>query len=212
MDMKNRWSRLWSNTSDACAAEVAFTSLCARYSEPHRAYHTLKHIEDCLTVFDRYKHLARDPLVVEAAIWWHDFVYETKEAKNNEQQSADVAQSEMALFGCSVSLQKQVANAILATKHNGEVTDEDQNLLLDIDLHILCVSLRRYKQYTVAIRKEYEWIPWEEYAKARIQILQNFLDRDTIFYHKAFVERYEAKARFNLRQEISFLRREVTKA
>lgn len=59
------------------------------YSEPHRHYHNFHHIADSLAEFDRARHLAREPLAVELAIWFHDTVYDTR-AGNNEEQSAEL--------------------------------------------------------------------------------------------------------------------------
>ncbi|MCF7815619.1 MAG: hypothetical protein K9M10_01690 [Candidatus Pacebacteria bacterium] len=210
MDLRARWKQLWTEVAAANSSSVdlAFARILTKYNEPHRAYHTLKHIEDCLTLFDKFKHLAADTQVVEAAIWWQDLIYDTKDTQTNESRSASVAEVDMNLIGCSSAFQRHVVDSILATKHDHEVATDNQRLLLDIDLHTLGVSTQKYKQYVTAIRKEYDWVPWDEYAQGRVKVLQGFLSRENIFQHPALRKKYEGQARFNIRREIRFLQRE----
>jgi len=211
MDLQTRWEKLWAPfTGEASIIQRTFERLCAQYSEPHRAYHTLRHIDDCLTVFDEFKHLARRPEEAEAAVWWHDLVYDTSGAVDNEGLSAMEARADMSLLGCPAAFQERVAKAIVATKHTSAVTDRDQQLVLDIDLHSLGTSPIRYKQYVTGIRREYEWVPWPTYAQKRMEILGLFLSREYLFYLPALRERYEYQARRNIRREIAFLKRNLT--
>lgn len=207
MNFLERWKRLWADivvmSHDVVLA--SYTRWYGHYTESHRAYHSLNHIEECLKLFDEAHRLAIDPQTVEAALWWHDLIYDTSGATDNEQASADVARSDMLLLGCSEDFQNRVAAAILATKHTQIVTDPDQQLVLDIDLHTLGGSPKKYKQYCIAIRKEYSHVPWEKYVLGRTEILKKILARDKIFYHPFFQERYESLARFNIRHEVRFL-------
>lgn len=207
MDMQKRWGHLWSSVmNDGTNIQAAFARVYSRYTEPHRAYHTLQHIQDCLFVLDEFRGLASDPRAVEAALWWHDLIYDTR-AVDNERVSAEAAKTDMDLLHCTPDFQERVVAAILATKHDSVVTDRDQQLVLDIDLHSLGASSIRYKQYVTAIRKEFEWVPWETYCRKRAEILQSLLGRKHIYYLPTLRERYERQARFNIRREIRFLRR-----
>ena len=51
------------------------------YSEPHRYYHTLAHLENMFAESARFAPL---PPAVEWAIWFHDFVYDPRSATNEE--------------------------------------------------------------------------------------------------------------------------------
>ena len=53
-------------------------ALLARYSEPHRRYHTLQHLAECFAAFDEIADLAEHPPDVELALWFHDAIYDTE--------------------------------------------------------------------------------------------------------------------------------------
>ena len=65
-----------------------YDALVARYSEPHRRYHTLQHLAECFAAFDEIAHLAEHPADVELALWFHDAIYDTRRS-DNEQRSAE---------------------------------------------------------------------------------------------------------------------------
>jgi predicted metal-dependent HD superfamily phosphohydrolase len=54
------------------------------YSEPHRHYHTLVHVQDLLTKFEQYKFLVEAHEEIEAAIWFHDALYDPTRYDNEE--------------------------------------------------------------------------------------------------------------------------------
>ena len=49
---KQRWNTLWKSLGARGDAEATYNDLVNRYSEPHRAYHTLAHIGHCLDEFE----------------------------------------------------------------------------------------------------------------------------------------------------------------
>lgn len=55
-----RWTEL--STRLGCPALAArFPEVEAAYGEPHRSYHTGRHIAECLDAFDGVVHLADEP-------------------------------------------------------------------------------------------------------------------------------------------------------
>src|SRR5215207_157618 len=85
-------ARSWRRCAGALAARpigpAVFDELVARYSEPHRKYHTLQHLAECLAHFEAVRDLAEQPAEVEMALWFHDAIYDTQR-HDNEEKSAD---------------------------------------------------------------------------------------------------------------------------
>jgi len=63
--MKERFLALWKRIHAQGNAEQEFARLKDRYSEPHRFYHIMKHIEDSLTEFDSALDLVQQPDMME---------------------------------------------------------------------------------------------------------------------------------------------------
>jgi predicted metal-dependent HD superfamily phosphohydrolase len=86
------WRRLW-NDLEACGdrSSTWHARLVAAYSESTRAYHNLSHLEECLIEFDRVGSNLSDPSAVEAALWFHDVVYDPRSTTNEEDSAAAAA-------------------------------------------------------------------------------------------------------------------------
>ncbi len=184
--------------------EAIFEMLQARYSEPHRAYHNLNHVGDCLAEFDNVLKLAKNADVVEAAIWFHDIIYDPR-AKDNEEKSAALAQHVIKSAGLAEGFASSVATLILATKHAKTADESDAALLVDVDLSILGQSTERFDEYERQIRSEYDWVPNDAFVAGRSSILKSFLERPSIYTTEFFREKYESKARENLMRSIKQL-------
>jgi predicted metal-dependent HD superfamily phosphohydrolase len=91
---EKKWLELWHRFGAEIPSDSYFAGLVAHYSEPHRAYHNLAHVMDCLDQFEPVRHLAQDAAAVEIAIWYHDVIYDPR-AKDNEERSADIAAAVM---------------------------------------------------------------------------------------------------------------------
>jgi predicted metal-dependent HD superfamily phosphohydrolase len=202
--MKARWQRVWQKLAAPRVPQDVLGELIHVYSSPDRYYHNLTHIQDCLSVFDQTSFLAAHPAEVELAIWFHDAVYDTRRS-DNEQKSAEWAEAVILQAGLSREIAKRCASSILATRHQEEVTDEDAQLLVDVDLSILGRDSAVFWRYEENIRKEYAWVPEDVFRRERVKILRGFLDRQHIYYHREYRERFEAWARANLEQAIARL-------
>jgi hypothetical protein len=84
-----RWEALLRGLGGAPEIET-FSRLQSAYSEKHRAYHTSRHIDECLALFDELKHLASHPPEVECALWFHDAIYEPMTKSNEERSGARI--------------------------------------------------------------------------------------------------------------------------
>lgn len=206
--MRNRseqqWRALWQRLGAQGDASAVYHDLVARYSEPHRAYHTLQHIEHCLDELKDSRHLAENPNAVELALWYHDVIYDTK-AKDSEERSAALAVEMVRNASLSENLGQSVANLIMTTKHSAVPIDSDVKLLVDIDLSILGQTDNRFDEYDRQVRKEYEWVLEDAFVAGRSTILKSFLDRPAIYSTQFFHNKYETQARRNIARSLAQL-------
>ncbi len=185
--------------ADQAAARLAF-----EYSDLARAYHGKAHIADCLEQFDAVRELFEHPDDAEFALWYHDLVYDSR-AKDNEARSADWAAKELGFGGAGVETIERVRKFIDATRHVEIPTDNDARLIVDIDLSILGRDAAAFDAYDAAIRKEYAWVPEDQYRKGRAGVLRSFLKRERIYLSDYFFERFEKQARANIVRVIARL-------
>lgn len=178
-----------------------FERITNAYAEPHRRYHTAAHIDACLSEFDSVRSLARSGSEVEAALWFHDVIYDTR-ASNNELKSAEMASQFLASSGVSPPICARVYSHIMATAHKRKPIDDDACLVVDIDLSILGQDEQVYDVFERSVREEYKWVPWFLYRRKRIEILRSFLEREFIYGTERFRQRYEPAARSNLERAI----------
>lgn len=174
-----------------------FAELKAAYEHPSRHYHSQDHVIDCLKQFEPYRHLSFHGEEIEVAIWFHDAIYDTKR-KDNEEKSALWARDYLESKGVNGDVVERISQLILITKTHEHLSGIDQCLMVDADLAILGQSPDVFDRYHKAVRKEYGWVPEEDYQKGRTAALKAFLDRDTIYHTEEFLNKYEEQARRNI--------------
>ncbi len=179
--------------------------IIAAYGHPSRAYHDAGHLRACLALLDAHAAEARSADEIELAIWFHDAIYRTRRS-DNEEQSAEWARTAILEAGLGPELADRVAALVLATQHAATPADPDARLLVDIDLAILGSPPEEFDRYDEAVRREYRWVPAFLYRRKRLEVLESFLARDSIFLTEAFRARYESPARRNLRRAVERLR------
>jgi len=203
-----RWSHLWKAILASGEARPAFDRLAARYVEPGRAYHTMRHVLSCLTELDRVRRTSAQPLAVEFALWFHDAVYDPK-APDNEARSAALLREEARLMRIDVGLAQQAVALIGATAHLGvegyAPVQGDAALVRDIDLAVLGSSPRRFDAYDRGIRREYSHLSEAEWISGRKTVLEGFLGLRRIYATDIFRDRLEARARSNLSRGLARL-------
>ncbi len=179
-------------------ADDLFRALRQRYAEPHRKYHTLQHLRECLALCVRDSALAERPAEVAVALWFHDAIYDHGRS-DNEAASAAWAHSALGEAGASPAAADRVHALVMATRHSAVVPGTpDAQLLVDIDLAILGAEPARFAEYEQQIRDEYQHVPQAVFALKRREVLQSFLDREHLYASPTYRARYEAKARANL--------------
>ncbi|CUS02658.2 conserved protein of unknown function [Candidatus Promineifilum breve] len=191
-----RWRTVWRLTT-AADGDAVILDLIARYAEPHRAYHNLDHIGDCLTHLDAARHLLARPNEVELAIWFHDAIYDPQR-HDNEEQSALLVAAQLSAARVAAEVTARVAELIRLTAHTRDDLAGDAAVLCDIDLAILGAAPQRFERYDAAIRHEYEWVPEVIYRRERARVLAGFLERPRIYQTPFFFDRWEKQARANI--------------
>lgn len=200
-NLKRCWQRSWHNLNLPPPSNL-FKRLVAAYEEPHRYYHSIQHLQECLAHFDTAIAHAIHAGEVEIALWFHDAIYDVR-AHDNERRSADWAIDELKTAGASKEVQQRVEVLIMATCHTAMPNEPDQQLLVDIDLAILGATPERFAEYDRQVRAEYSWVPNFLYRAKRREVLQGFLDRECIYSTNYVRNRLETRARGNLQGALS---------
>ena len=198
------WSRAWRGLGAEGDGIQLRDQIIAAWLEPHRRYHTLRHLGDCLALFDATSQLAEYAAEVEIALWFHDAIYDLR-ATDNEARSAAWASQLLSEAGVPPASCARVHDLIMSTCHAAEATTADGKLLVDIDLSILGADPERFDEYEVQVRHEYAWVPGLLFRRKRREILQGFLARQSLYSTPWFQQRFEAAARMNLQRSISRL-------
>lgn len=205
MNLKDRWRRFWKAAGAVGDPARPWKALSSAYSEPHRAYHTLRHIGHCLEEFDEVRGEAKDPVAVEWALWYHDAIYDTH-ARDNEERSALLAEATMSAAGLPRAQARRAGDLIRVSTHRKSASDPDGRLLADVDLAILGRPPEEFAEYERQVRQEYAWVVEAEFRAGRAPILETFLDRFSIFMTPHFQEKYEKQARMNLTASLLVLK------
>lgn len=174
--------------------EDVYDILKKQYSEPHRFYHTWKHIEQGWSELEPIKCYFQDPCEAEFAWYFHDYIYVPGNT-DNEKRSAEEAIKYCIQFGLDESFQKKVISFII----DPPITT-DQKIFRDIDYSILGQVPSKYREYTESIRKEYLGFP----LSLRLNFLQSL--KEPIFLTKLFQDKYEQTAQKNIATEITGLK------
>lgn len=177
------------------------------YSEPHRHYHTLAHLEMCFRVLNQFFPSAHQS--VKLALWYHDFVYDLMSERNEELSAErafqDIQAMHLAWHASPQEPDVDVGTLILATKHSrAEGLSPNGKIVVDVDLAILGETHEAYDAYEAAVRNEYAMIPEEVFWDHRKRILQRFVEREWIYQTPAMRHSdYEARAWQNLNRSLA---------
>lgn len=181
-----------------------WTSLVARYQEPHRVYHDTGHVQGMLDLARQSGQSAHLDWL-EAVIWLHDACHDPSSPHGqNEQRSAALLDGKLG-EAFTAEGKKLARAAIEASAHHFQ----DQTglhpliaLLLDIDLGGLGGSPAEFKDHTQQVAEEYRrcGMSEEKIIKGHEKFAQNMLARKRIYYSPWMQAHREAKAQANLKQ------------
>lgn len=193
---------------DARAQGIA---LLARWSEPHRHYHTTQHLSEMLDALDALGSAAdldaRDLHIARVAAWLHDAVYDVHAAPgDSERASAKLARNLLVSLGVGASDRQPVESLILLTiDHGTQLPGALADTFTDADLAILAASADRFDEYCAQVRAEYRHVPDAAYATARSAILAALADRPEVYRTAYARTAWTAAARDNVRRELDRL-------
>lgn len=198
----NRFQALWQRclTEDAPDASATIHQrLVDAYNESQRHYHTLDHIEHCLSIFDQCKSLATSPDALEIAIWFHDVIF-TPGEPDNEARSADLYQ-ELSTGVHSVKFRALVGRLIIATLHDGcSLDDSDAGYMVDIDLSSFGLPWEDFLRDGQHLREESAQLSDAEYYRRQGDFQARLFSRPRFYQTEFFCQRYEQQARDNLKR------------
>src|SRR5262245_19497131 len=165
MTNPDQWRRMWAALG-APADEALLRVLIGKYTEPHRHYHTMQHLNECFEKLQDLRALAQRPAEIELALWFHDAIYDTKR-KDNEEKSAHWAKSSVLAASLPAPVGDRVYKLVMVTRHNALPETTDEQVLVDVDLSILGASPERFDEYETQVRQEYSWVPGPLFRRER---------------------------------------------
>ena len=148
-----------------------------RWSEPHRHYHNMDHLNDLISQINEdygnrlINETEREKLTLTAL--FHDLVYEA-DRNDNEERSADI-------FYRFCSEQHnidlvEVKQMILDTKNHIPCTPLSQKFI-DYDMNICERNFDELLEWEEGIKEEYSMFSNEEYKLGRTKFLESVLDK-----------------------------------
>lgn len=184
--------------------------LIRRWSQPHRRYHTARHLTEVLAALadigsvDRLQ--PRDLAVARMAAWFHDAVYDPSTPDGNEAASAKLAGAALARLGVDAAMVDLVAGLVRASADHAGMPDEPAaRAFHDADLWILAAPTDRFDEYCEQVRSEYRHVPLAAFRIGRAEILTRLAASGRIYRTVAALP-WETRARDNISRELDRLR------
>ena len=201
-----RWVEAWRalGVRDSAALGRLHADVLGRYSEPHRHYHTSRHLAECLEKVEEIIALAVHPAEVTVGLWFHDAIYDPRR-HDNEERSADWARDAARALGAGTERAERIHALVMVTRHAAPPIGIDAQVLVDADLSILAAPGPRFQEYEAQVRQEYAWVPEATFRSGRARILAELLGRPHLYSTAPFREQYEARARDNIRRSLESL-------
>jgi predicted metal-dependent HD superfamily phosphohydrolase len=192
--------RFWPERLDDALRE----RLEATYGHSRRGYHDLRHLREVLEHVDDLlapDHPAREAVLLAA--WFHDAVYDGQ--ADDEERSARLAEDSLER-PLGTKLAAEVARLVrLTASHRPADDDTPGQVLCDADLAILAATPERYADYVDGVRREHAHVPDADFAAGRAAVLRDLLAKPTLFHTAVARQRWEARARENVEEELSSL-------
>lgn len=206
--LQNRWrSTLTRLSVKPSIGFRLFDEIMRQYSEKSRRYHTPDHLRFGFETLDSV-FAAEDPTLglVEAAFWYHDFVY-VPVRRDNEAKSAFVAEDRLQRgLGISKEVATQVSHLIVATSHTRPPQTREATILLDTDLAILGAEPEVFDTYAKNIWLEYQgFVEYADFCYGRLKLLKEFQRKPLFWSSEMQNSVFEQRAKANIQRAIDEL-------
>lgn len=208
-DLRRAWIEAIQALGGTAAPESA-DELVTRYAEPHRRYHSARHIDTVLAeaawLGAQVGLAPRDRAIVALAACAHDVVYDARPG-DDERASAAWAVAALTAAGLGAGAAGRVESLVLMTlTHQAEPDDLAAAVLLDADLAILAAPPAEYEEYVAGVRAEYAGVADDAWRTGRAGVLKSLVSRADLFVTEPARRRWDAAARRNVAAELATLR------
>lgn len=193
ISLLHRWESVLPGQADLGA------ELIARWSEPHRRYHDLRHLAETVGALELLGPASR---LEEIALWFHDAVH-TSSPGVDERHSAALAARLLPAAGIDDADTTEVVRLVLVTiDHRPARNDPAGARVSDADLAILAADPVRYRASVADLRAEAPQQDESVWRAARQSSLATFAAQTPLFHSTLGNSRWEARARANLAAEL----------
>jgi len=136
-----------------------------RWTETHRFYHGVEHLNSMLEKID-------DNLVLKYFALFHDVIYDPRSSVN-EERSAQLFRSVMGEIEDLTHDEKYLIIEMILTTKTHKTDSPIVQQAIDLDMDILKSDFPTLLDYEGKIFKEYQFHPIEEYRKGRVGFLRS---------------------------------------
>ena len=197
--------------ADLSEVAATGTELLARWAEPHRRYHSTRHLVEMFWALEDLTDAGElgegDAALGRIAAWLHDAVYDPAAVIGaNESASAELAEQVLPRVRLDAQSVTTVVELVRMTGDHAVRRDSALHRAFhDADLWILASPEQRFDEYCDQVRHEYAAVPDEWFREARAQILRGLAGGEAIYLTEYGRRHWEASARANVDRELARL-------
>ena len=197
------------------------SQLTTLYTQPHRKYHNINHINDCLAELEQYQ--IDHPDVrnfnlnqlnwCEKALWYHDAIYNPYSKQNEELSALLFEDANPGYLGFNVVSDTILLTAEHLKTHDFSRMDETdpevslvQKIVLDIDLSGFGKDRLVFAMNGMNIRHEYYRTSIRDFLDGRMGFYEALVKRPTLYYTKYFNDKYHEQSRHNIEWEMNVIK------
>ena len=181
-------------------ADAMIEEYRAAYSQPHRRYHNLEHVNYLLTALTSVPQPS--PALLMAAMY-HFFFYDAA-SDDNEKRSADYLRAKLQAAGVNAAFTDAVIAIMLAPVNSVDMSfaSLEAQHLADADMSIYGEAPEVYARYVAAVREEFGNIGDFAWYQTRTRFLLSLLKQTRIYHTEEFYSKYEKHTRSNIATEL----------